>query len=180
MNVHRSIRLHSHDVKYGSGSGQQSVTGTDSKDDVNSHWAVKGPTAKKFCNRGIPVGESRVSGCPARPLTYDELRNEILRPSFIVTPECGQQIRLEHLTTSRNLHSHHFSSPLSNSQEVSAFGDDGDGDTGDVWTVVCDTDVWRRDDTVMFKVCLKLSSQDCNDNYIISTNSVPTFHKTYK
>merc|ERR1712039_814903 len=80
---------------------------------------VKGPTAKKFCDRGIPV-------------------------------ECGQKIRLEHLTTARNLHSHHFSSPLSNSQEVSAFGDDGDGDTGDVWTVVCDTDVWRRDDTVMF------------------------------
>merc|ERR1712241_808189 len=120
MNVHRSIRLHSHDVKYGSGSGQQSVTGVDDKDDVNSHWAVKGPTAKKFCDRGIPV-------------------------------ECGQKIRLEHLTTARNLHSHHFSSPLSNSQEVSAFGDDGDGDTGDVWTVVCDTDVWRRDDTVMFK-----------------------------
>ena len=69
MNVHRSIRLHSHDVKYGSGSGRQSVTGTDSKDDVNSHWAVKGPTAKKFCNRGIPVGESRVSGCPAHLLT---------------------------------------------------------------------------------------------------------------
>ena len=29
---------------------------------------------------------------------------------------CGQRLRLEHLTTSRNLHSHHFSSPLSNSQ----------------------------------------------------------------
>ena len=31
------IRLHSHDLKYGSGSGQQSVTGTDATDDVNSH-----------------------------------------------------------------------------------------------------------------------------------------------
>ena len=30
--------------------------------------------------------------------------------------ECGQKIRLEHLTTHRNLHSHHFSSPLSNDQ----------------------------------------------------------------
>ena len=60
MNVHRSIRLHSHDVKYGSGSGQQSVTGVDDKDDVNSHWAVKGPTAKKFCERGIPVGEFNI------------------------------------------------------------------------------------------------------------------------
>ncbi len=61
--------------------------------------------------------------------------------------ECGQEIRLEHQTTSRNLHSHHFSSPLSSSQEVSAFGEDGEGDTGDVWTVVCDgdTDFWQRD-----------------------------------
>ena len=42
QNVHHKIRLHSHDVKYGSGSGQQSVTGTNEKEDVNSHWAVKG------------------------------------------------------------------------------------------------------------------------------------------
>ena len=42
QNVHHKIRLHSHDVKYGSGSGQQSVTGTEVKEDVNSHWAIKG------------------------------------------------------------------------------------------------------------------------------------------
>ena len=30
--------------------------------------------------------------------------------------ECGQKIRLEHLTTHKNLHSHHFSSPLSSDQ----------------------------------------------------------------
>lgn len=42
QNIHHKIRLHSHDVKYGSGSGQQSVTGTDVKEDVNSHWALKG------------------------------------------------------------------------------------------------------------------------------------------
>ncbi len=40
MNAHHRVRLHSHDVKYGSGSGQQSVTGTDVKEDVNSHWWV--------------------------------------------------------------------------------------------------------------------------------------------
>ena len=36
----------------------------------------------------------------------------------------------------RNLHSHHFSSPLTNQQEVSAFGEMGEGDTGDVWKVM--------------------------------------------
>jgi len=120
QNVMHKVRLHSHDVKYGSGSGQQSVTGTTVKEDVNSHWSIKGGTEKTWCVRGEPV-------------------------------ECGQKIRLEHLATKRNLHSHHFSSPLSNSQEVSAFGEGGVGDTGDVWTVMCEGGVWSRDEGIMFK-----------------------------
>merc|ERR1719378_1447407 len=52
-NVHK-IRLHSHDVKYGSGSGQQSVTGVHDKEDVNSHWTIKGPEDKnKDCKRSL-------------------------------------------------------------------------------------------------------------------------------
>lgn len=35
-------RLHSHDVKYGGGSQQQSVTGSNNFDDVNSHWQILG------------------------------------------------------------------------------------------------------------------------------------------
>jgi hypothetical protein len=41
-NVQDKSRLHSHDVKYGSGSQQQSVTGTNNFDDVNSHWQILG------------------------------------------------------------------------------------------------------------------------------------------
>lgn len=40
LNVDYSVRLHSHDVKYGTGSGQQSITGTELKEDVNSHWVA--------------------------------------------------------------------------------------------------------------------------------------------
>ena len=120
MNSNHKVRLHSHDVKYGSGSGQQSVTGTVVKEDVNSHWTVKGPDDRSFCMRGEPV-------------------------------ECGQKIRLEHLSTHRNLHSHHFSSPLSSQQEVSAFGEGGRGDTGDVWKVMCEGDYWTRGDNMMLK-----------------------------
>jgi hypothetical protein len=36
-------------------------------------------------------------------------------------------------------------------KEVSAFGEGGNGDTGDVWTVMCDGDYWRRDGEVMLK-----------------------------
>ena len=65
--------------------------------------------------------------------------------------ECGQKVRLEHLTTHRNLHSHHFQSPLSSQQEISAFGEGGKGDTGDTWTIMCEGDYWTRDDSVMLK-----------------------------
>ena len=94
VNTYYNVRLHSHDVKYGSGSGQQSVTGVETKTDVNSHWAIQGKSPKHPCKRGEVV-------------------------------ECGQEIRLTHQSTLKNLHSHHFSSPLSNQQEVSAFGEDG-------------------------------------------------------
>merc|ERR1719347_415445 len=119
FNSYYKVRLHSHDVKYGSGSGQQSVTGTPQQDDNNSYWLIKG-TAKNDCKRGSPV-------------------------------ECGQVVRLEHLSTKRNLHSHHFSSPLSDQQEISAFGDSGEGDTGDDWTVICDGAEWDREQQVMLR-----------------------------
>ena len=35
--------LHSHEVAYGSGSGQQSVTAMADPEDANSFWAVRAP-----------------------------------------------------------------------------------------------------------------------------------------
>lgn len=51
FNTDYRVRLHSHDVKYGTGSGQQSVTGTEIQEDINSHWLIKAPTGK-HCSRG--------------------------------------------------------------------------------------------------------------------------------
>lgn len=50
-NVDLKVRLHSHDVKYGAGSGQQSVTGTDVAEDINSHWQIRAKTGN-YCKRG--------------------------------------------------------------------------------------------------------------------------------
>ncbi|XP_018336519.2 stromal cell-derived factor 2 [Agrilus planipennis] len=120
LNTDHRVRLHSHDVKYGTGSGQQSVTGLDIQEDVNSHWIVKAANTQA-CPRGEPI-------------------------------KCGSTLRLEHLATKKNLHSHYFSSPLSGSQEISCYGDDeGEGDSGDNWIVVCSGDYWLRDDSVMLK-----------------------------
>ncbi|PIK42972.1 putative stromal cell-derived factor 2 [Apostichopus japonicus] len=65
--------------------------------------------------------------------------------------ECGSTIRLLHVATRRNLHSHDFQSPLSHNQEVSCFGEDGEGDAGDNWVVVCSTQQWRRNDAIRLK-----------------------------
>ena len=42
--------LHSHDIAYGTGSGQQSVTGFPDLGDANSLWLVRGPKAR--CSLG--------------------------------------------------------------------------------------------------------------------------------
>ncbi|GMH11173.1 hypothetical protein Nepgr_013014 [Nepenthes gracilis] len=50
MHEKTKFRLHSHDVPYGSGSGQQSVTGFPDVDDSNSYWIIRpqpGTSAKQ-------------------------------------------------------------------------------------------------------------------------------------
>lgn len=119
LNTHHKVRLHSHDIKYGSGSGQQSVTGVEASDDANSYWRIRGGS-EGGCPRGLPV-------------------------------RCGQAVRLTHVLTGKNLHTHHFPSPLSNNQEVSAFGEDGEGDDLDLWTVRCSGQHWEREASVRFQ-----------------------------
>lgn len=130
LNTDHRVRLHSHDIKYGSGSGQQSVTGTEVQEDVNSHWVVKATTGK-LCPRGQAI-------------------------------KCGSMIRLEHLESKKNLHSHIFSSPLSGQQEISCYGDSGEGDTGDHWQVICSGENWLRDETIMLK-------HDDTDTYLATS-----------
>jgi len=116
VNSANNVRLHSHDVKYGSGSGQQSVTAVESSDDHNSYWRIRGKMGSD-CVRGTPI-------------------------------KCNSVLRLTHLNTHRNLHSHHFQSPLSHNLEVSAFGENGEGDDGDMWKVICTGPYWKRADKV--------------------------------
>jgi dolichyl-phosphate-mannose--protein O-mannosyl transferase len=48
MHERTKYRLHSHDVPYGSGSGQQSVTGFPNVDDANSYWVCKSTCLSVF------------------------------------------------------------------------------------------------------------------------------------
>lgn len=61
-------------------------------------------------------------------------------------------IRLEHVNTERNLHSHSDApSPVSGQQEVTGYGKGGTGDTNDNWRVDLEyKGVWRQGDRVRF------------------------------
>lgn len=120
LNVDHNVRLHSYDVQYGSGSGQQSVTGVSDAIDSGSYWQIMERNGSPRCVRGRAI-------------------------------KCGQKIRLMHLNSRKNLHSHHFQSPLTPNYEVSAFGDDGKGDEGDDWQVLCDGQRWLRDTRIRLK-----------------------------
>ena len=52
-------------------------------------------------------------------------------------------LRLMHRQTRRNLHSHEIESPCTGQQEVTCFGDDGEGDENDNWLVVYSGDKLR-------------------------------------
>ena len=74
--------------------------------------------------------------------------------------KCGSIIRLMHLETGSNLHTHGIRSPISSQHEVTGFGQQGEGDSGDDWKVICDAggsyfsggdEYWMRDKIVQFK-----------------------------
>lgn len=62
----------------------------------------------------------------------------------------GQRIRLNHVETSKWLHSHLHRSPLTGNQEVSAYGGPAQSDTGDVWTITWNgsNKLWEKANTV--------------------------------
>ena len=77
--------------------------------DTNDEWRVKGPDGEPLPSR-------------AGTIVAD-----------------GDVIRLEHVATRRNLHSHTgFPSPVTGQQEITCFGNDGTGDDNDNWRVEVD------------------------------------------
>ena len=65
--------------------------------------------------------------------------------------KCGQTIRLMHLESQKNLHTHPIPSALSGQQEVSGYGDKGEGNHGDDWQVLCNGTTWQKHQTVRIR-----------------------------
>ena len=132
MHEKTKVRLHSHDVAYGSGSGQQSVTGFPEIDDSNSYWIVR-PTLDSSAKQGDAVETGSIirlqhmrtrrwlhSHLHASPLsgnlevscfggdgqsdTGDYWRLEIEGKDKVWKRD--QKVRLRHVDTGGYLHSH--------------------------------------------------------------------------
>jgi dolichyl-phosphate-mannose--protein O-mannosyl transferase len=116
--------LSSEDKKLGGGSGQQVVTAVADNSSTNGLWWIRGPNDPEL--RG-----EEASACTE---------------GVAQTIKCGSIIRLTHMTSMKNLHSHDVRSPLSRQNEVSGFGaGDGKGDNGDDWQLECATTHWKRE-----------------------------------
>jgi dolichyl-phosphate-mannose--protein O-mannosyl transferase len=122
MHVPTKFRLHSHEVAYSRGSQQQSVTAYPTGDDGNSLWVVLGTPVsgdyRAVCVWCIvQVMASWVTGGPCRCCLH--LCAVQTQPCVPGEPfKKGQALRLQHASTRKWLHSHHFQSPLSGQLEV--------------------------------------------------------------
>ncbi|XVE53546.1 hypothetical protein DITRI_Ditri03aG0011500 [Diplodiscus trichospermus] len=127
MHEKTKFRLHSHDVPYGSGSGQQSVTGFPNVDDSNSYWIVRPPldTSAKQGDT-IPHGaiirlqhmrtkkwlHSHLFASPISGNIEVSLFHILFNSQSLAIEGSGktwkqdQRIRLQHVDTGGYLHSH--------------------------------------------------------------------------
>ena len=97
-------------MNFGMGSGQQVATTVALADSYDSIWTIK---------------ESEREGKMCQT-----------GQAFV----CGDNVRFEHNSTGRNLHSHsNFKAPLSGRQEVTGYGSAGEGDAADDWKIECNT-----------------------------------------
>lgn len=123
--------LNSEGKNLGSGSGQQIVTSVPDPSTTNALWWVRGPNV-------VDGRSDEISACKSG------------EPAELIP--CGSIMRLTHLNSMKNLHSHDVRSPLSRQQEVTAYGQgDGIGDNGDDWRLICSTGHWKREELVQFQ-----------------------------
>jgi hypothetical protein len=132
MHEKTKYRLHSHDVPYGSGSGQQSVTGYPEVDDANSYWIVR-PTLDSSEKQGDPINTGaliRLQHMKTRKWLHSHLHASPISGNLEVSCFGGEEesdtgdywrvmiersgttwkqdkkIRLQHVDTGGYLHSH--------------------------------------------------------------------------
>uniref|UniRef100_A0ACD5ZY75 Uncharacterized protein n=1 Tax=Avena sativa TaxID=4498 RepID=A0ACD5ZY75_AVESA len=151
MHERTKFRLHSHDVPYGSGSGQQLVTSFPNVDDANSYWIVR-PQPDTSAKQGHPITHGtivRLQHMKTRKWLHSHLHASPITGNLEVSCFGGegesdtgdhwmleiegsgktwrqnQRIRLRHIDTGGYLHSHDrkYTRIAGGQQEVCGVGD---------------------------------------------------------
>ncbi|KAL6839168.1 hypothetical protein ACP4OV_031059 [Aristida adscensionis] len=151
MHERTKFRLHSHDVPYGSGSGQQSVTSFPNVDDANSYWIVRAQPDSS-AKQGDPIAHGtvvRLQHMRTRKWLHSHLHASPITGNLEVSCFGGdnesdtgdywrieiegsgktwrqdQRIRLRHVDTGGYLHSHDrkYTRIAGGQQEVCGVGD---------------------------------------------------------
>ncbi|CAL5011609.1 unnamed protein product [Urochloa decumbens] len=151
MHERTKFRLHSHDVPYGSGSGQQSVTSFPNVDDANSYWIVR-PQPDSAAKQGDSITHGtiiRLQHMRTRKWLHSHLHASPITGNLEVSCFGGenesdtgdywrleiegsgktwrqdQRIRLRHVDTGGYLHSHDrkYTRIAGGQQEVCGVGD---------------------------------------------------------
>ncbi|KAI8141008.1 Dolichyl-phosphate-mannose-protein mannosyltransferase-domain-containing protein [Fennellomyces sp. T-0311] len=140
--------LHSHVQTYPEGSKQQQVTCYHYKDD-NNHWKVEAPRQ---------VGD---------PSDYEEQDGNL---RFV---KDGDIVRLLHVSTGRNLHSHPVAAPITSGQwEVSAYGNETVGDQQDNWKVEIVDDLTFKDKERVRSLTTRFRLRHVQLNCLLAANNV--------
>lgn len=132
MHERTKYRLHSHDIPYGSGSGQQSVTGFGGVEDSNSYWVVKSAKDSPFL-QGVEIFNGaiiRLQHMQTRKWLHSHMHQSPITGNFEVSCFGGeeesdtgdlwmleiegknrvwtrdQKVRIQHVDTGSYLHSH--------------------------------------------------------------------------
>ncbi|XP_043925726.1 uncharacterized protein LOC122800342 [Protopterus annectens] len=150
LNTRHNVRLHSHDVKYGSAVSWVLKAFLMFHSDIFStspvylswisvhifstspvylswisvllHGTIHWLSTWEYVGRGARLsgsGQQSVTGveAPDDANSYWKIRGKVDNGCVRGAPvKCGQSVRLTHVNTGRNLHSHHFVSPLSGNQ----------------------------------------------------------------
>ncbi|KAF9435536.1 Stromal cell-derived factor 2-like protein 1 [Entomortierella beljakovae] len=140
------FKLHSHQIPYGSGSGQQSITAVPQKDDTNSLWLVMAELGRT-CDRGepVPCGTNiRLKHVNTKKFLHSHHHNSPMSGGLEVSAYDGQDdgdnwtleclnkdeywmrespVKLQHVNTGTYLSSsskHVYGNPIPGQQEVAS------------------------------------------------------------
>ncbi|PNT67029.1 hypothetical protein BRADI_3g19740v3 [Brachypodium distachyon] len=144
MHERTKFRLHSHDVPYGSGSGQQSVTSFPNVDDANSYWIVR-PQPDTSAKQGDAITHGttiRLQHMRTRKWLHSHLHASPITGNMEVDTPSVHYKKVDHYAPS----SRHIG-------WVSCFGGEVESDTGDYWMLEIEGNVktWRQNQRIRLR-----------------------------